>query len=259
MPRLFFRLCLSLVSLVFVASACTTVEVSEQARADLKTGASVAERMESARDGIPDGWRSLPPAELKQYVSGRTFNSHYLSSNREVFQYVFNGRSLSRKRIAGGMGVTQTQDGTWSIGNDGRLCARWNVHLCYDVFTDGTAVLARRTFRQRSYVELWDPQTPGYQPPARRAALEADDVRRCAMEMSPAVQEVYTRFETAAKAKYGADFDRHPDMGPETVRNLLRTVVIEAVADQAITTREAKTMRSTLGLCFRPPTAAAAD
>ncbi|WP_404384999.1 hypothetical protein [Caenispirillum salinarum] len=48
-------------------------------------------------------------------------------------------------------------------------------------------------------------------------------------------------------------------MTPGTVRALLRDVVIRAVAEGAITPDEAKTMRSTLGLCFRPADGAASS
>ncbi|EKV26156.1 hypothetical protein C882_2924 [Caenispirillum salinarum AK4] len=250
----------ALLAFVLASSACTTVEVSEETRADLRVGAAVADAMPTARAAVPDGWRLLPPVEIERFVAGRTLNVHYLSSNPEVFQYGFTGTAVSRQRVAGGMGVTAVQGGTWEVDR-GRLCANWNVRLCYDVFTNGEVVLARRTYGGRSYVDLWDPQTPGYQPPAEgpAARLTRAEVRACAMEMSPAVREVYTRFEARARDGFGADFDRHPDMTPATVRGLLRDVVIEAVADDAITPDEARTMRSTLGLCFRPAGGAASS
>ncbi|WP_404384997.1 hypothetical protein [Caenispirillum salinarum] len=200
MSRLYPRARAALLALVLASSACTTVDVSEETRADLRVGAAVADAMPTARASIPADWRLLPPAEIERFVAGRTLNVHYLSSNPEVFQYVFTGNTVSRKRVAGGMGVTATQNGTWEV-DQGRLCANWNVRLCYDVFTDGAVVLARRTHGSRSYVDLWDPQTPGYQPSAEAPPTRPtqEDVRACAMEMSPAVREVYTRFEARAR------------------------------------------------------------
>jgi hypothetical protein len=94
--------------------------------------------------------------EVRRLVTGKIYGITY-GGSRELFEYAFTENQVQRRRRAGGTGATLPEIGSYTIDDDGILCARWNVTLCYEYYTNGTFVTGIREYADRLYPDIYGP------------------------------------------------------------------------------------------------------